>query len=82
MDEHIHLGWLVASAAVRETITQIEVRVRPFTVGTFHRDDAERYAIDQMVAVYPPSDSWSITVSAMPITWPAAPVAPCTQEEP
>lgn len=66
MNETEHLGWLVAAGAYNGS----RFVVRPFTVGTFHKEDAERYAYEQVAADYPPNEGWHIETSAMPIRRP------------
>lgn len=68
MSDKIHLGWAVAACAY----TGSRIVVRPFTVGTFYQEDAERYAYEQVALEYPPAEGWTIIVSAMPVTKPFA----------
>lgn len=63
----VHLGWAIAAVAIRESPMQFQFRLRSFTCGTFHREDAEQYAYDQMARDWLPSEGWVITTTAVAV---------------
>lgn len=64
------IGWAVAAVAWRDTAEQIQVRLRPFTVGldfATSAEDAEQYVYKRMTELWAPEVGWIIDVSAMPV---------------
>ena len=53
-------GWAVAAVAILEGEERFQFRLRCFTVGTFHEEDARAYAVGEMQKDYP---DWEITTT-------------------
>ncbi len=69
MSESTFGGWAVSVAAYRDVGETFQIRTKPYTVSTFERADAERYARDETVRDFPPEKGWTILVSSMPLWW-------------
>lgn len=63
MEDKTFIGWSVAVAIWRDS----RLLARAFAVGTFDKDDAERYARDEVEKDYPPAEGWMIVVASMPM---------------
>ncbi len=66
-DDKTFGGWAVAVAILQYSDTKRQLLARPFTVSTHEREDAERYARDEVEKDYPAADGWVVVVSSMPV---------------
>lgn len=64
MNDETFNGWCVAAVAIRGD----DFRLRAFSVGTFHEEDARQYAYDEVARDYPPSEGWEITTATHRLT--------------
>lgn len=53
-DNNVFCGWAVAVLGIRDG----SWRLRVFTVGTYHEDDAKQYARSEVAREYPPAEGW------------------------